>query len=73
MSLYFTLYQELIEVFYSQGGRVDQDVSLAEVERYNPAVDSWETVASLSTPRRSVAVAAHNGRLYAMGGIRYHD
>ena len=50
------------------GGRVDEDVSLAEVERYNPAVDQWETVAPLSQPRRSVALAAHGGRLYAVGG-----
>lgn len=47
---------------------MDQDVSLADVERYNPSVDEWEMVAPLSSPRRSVAVAAHNGRLYAMGG-----
>lgn len=53
---------------YAVGGRVDQDISLAEVERYNPAVDRWEGVAPISAPRRSVALAAHNGRLYAMGG-----
>ena len=47
---------------------MDADISLAEVERYNPAVDQWELVAPLSSPRRSVAVATYNGRLYAMGG-----
>ena len=50
------------------GGRVDERRSLAAVERYNPAVDEWEEVAPLSGPRRSVSVAAQNGRLYAIGG-----
>ena len=53
---------------YFPGGRVDKDRSLASVERYNPAADTWEEMAPISTPRRSVAVCAHNGRLYAMGG-----
>ena len=53
---------------YAVGGRVDQDISLAEVERYNPAIDRWENVSPISVARRSVALAAHNGRLYAMGG-----
>ena len=47
---------------------MDQSHSLASVERYNPAIDSWEIVAPLAVARRSVAVAAHAGRLYAMGG-----
>ena len=47
---------------------MDQNESLSSVERYNPALDSWEEVAPLSAPRRSVAVAALNGRLYAVGG-----
>ena len=61
------MYAGIKQVFCS-GGRVDADISLAEVERYNPAVDQWELVAPLSSPRRSVAVATYNGRLYAMGG-----
>lgn len=55
-------------LWFPAGGRVDQDISLATVERYNPAIDEWETVSPLSTARRSIAVAGHNGRLYAMGG-----
>ena len=51
---------------------MNHDESLADVERYNPACDEWHAVAPLSQPRRSVAVAAHNGRLYAVGGSGTH-
>ena len=47
---------------------MSQNVSLADVERYNPADDAWETVAPLSAPRRSIAVTSHGGRLYVIGG-----
>ncbi|CAH1795785.1 unnamed protein product [Owenia fusiformis] len=50
------------------GGRVDQEESLSAVERYNPAVDRWDLVSPISSARRSVAIAAHGGRLYAVGG-----
>ncbi|KAI8490135.1 hypothetical protein Bbelb_322050 [Branchiostoma belcheri] len=52
----------------ADGGRVTNQESLSDVERYNPQVDQWEDVAPISTPRRQVAVATHNRRLYAMGG-----
>ncbi len=62
----------VISPFYSfillTGGRLDANRSLAEVERYNPAVDAWEPVASLSAPRRAMAAAALNGRIYVAGG-----
>ena len=50
------------------GGRVDDQTSLADVERYNPSKDEWEDVAPLSDARRGVAIATHDGKLYAIGG-----
>ncbi|XP_033109755.1 kelch-like protein 20 [Anneissia japonica] len=53
---------------YAVGGRVNENVSLAEVERYNPLSNEWETVAALSSPRRCIAVQSHSKWLFAMGG-----
>ncbi len=39
-----------------------------ELKIYNPANDSWSMGPDLPTPRRSPAVAAVNGKLYAIGG-----
>ena len=64
----YPLLHSLIYVLYISGGRVDTETSLASVECYDPAVDMWEEVAPLSTPRRAAAVCAHSGKLYAMGG-----
>lgn len=54
--------------FTSTGGRLDATESLSSVERYNPQSNTWHEVAPLSTPKRCVAVAVLNGRLYAVGG-----
>ena len=35
---------------------------------YDPATDTWRTLAPLKTPRGSVAVAALNGKIHAIGG-----
>lgn len=47
---------------------MDKSESLSSVERYNPSKDEWEEVAPISAPKRSVAVAAMHGKLYAIGG-----
>ena len=35
---------------------------------YNPASDSWRTLAPLKSPRGSVGVTALNGKIHAIGG-----
>jgi N-acetylneuraminic acid mutarotase len=45
--------------------------SLKTVEAYDPATNTWSTVASLPTPRDSLAaVTGPDGRIYATGGCR---
>ncbi|KAK3085378.1 hypothetical protein FSP39_002454 [Pinctada imbricata] len=53
---------------YAVGGRVDRNESLASVERYSPQWDMWEELTPLSSPKRCVAVAALNGKIFAVGG-----
>ncbi len=61
-----TLYEYYIALI--TGGRVDDQCSLADVERYNSNTDEWEEVSPLSDARRGVAIATHEGKLYAIGG-----
>jgi N-acetylneuraminic acid mutarotase len=42
------------------------------VWQYDPAADRWEKRASLPTARGALAVAALDGRIYAMGGERFN-
>ena len=39
--------------------------------QYDPATDRWERRAPLPTPRGALAVAALDGKIYAMGGERF--
>jgi len=41
---------------------------IASVWRYDPAADRWEKRAPLPAPRGALAVAALDGKIYAMGG-----
>ena len=43
-------------------------VALDTVEVYDPATDSWTIKQHLNTPRGFPAVAAVNGKIYAIGG-----
>jgi N-acetylneuraminic acid mutarotase len=43
--------------------------SLATVEAYDPATNTWTTKADMPTPRIGVAVEVVNGILYAIGGF----
>lgn len=60
---------------YSVGGQTKQDsqaVYHTEVFRYNPATDSWSTVAPTLSPARSHAnnsTIAHQGRILILGGV----
>jgi N-acetylneuraminic acid mutarotase len=40
----------------------------AELQAYDPTVDSWTVLAPMLTPRWDLAAAAVNGKLYAIGG-----
>jgi N-acetylneuraminic acid mutarotase len=48
-------------------GSSDQLV-LGTVEAYDPATDSWQTRASMPTPRNHFLAAAVNGKIYAVDG-----
>ena len=43
---------------------------VATVERYDPATNTWEAVAPMSTKRAGLGAASIDGKLYAVGG---HD
>jgi N-acetylneuraminic acid mutarotase len=51
------------------GGLDNGDSILNTVERYSPASNSWEAVASMSTKRDDLGVAVLDGHLYAVGGF----
>jgi len=51
-------------------GGFDDNAPLDCVERYDPGVNTWSMVVSMSCPRGGVGVAALGGKLYAVGG---HD
>lgn len=51
-------------------GTPDNATIVNAVEAYDPATNVWATVASMSIPRYALAaVAASNGKIYALGGI----
>jgi N-acetylneuraminic acid mutarotase len=43
----------------------------SEVRRYDPATDTWSTVASMNEPRRGVAAVTLDDKVYAIGGGPY--
>lgn len=47
---------------------MDKNESLDVVERYNPNTDTWKEMAPLSSPKRCLAAAVLNGRIYVVGG-----
>jgi len=60
-------------LIYVIGGvpRYGSAESLATVEIYDPATDSWSEGPSLRTPRHGhAAVATRDGRVYAIGGVK---
>jgi len=38
-------------------------------ECYNPATDTWTTLADMPTPRSNFAIAVYQGKIYCIGGI----
>ena len=55
---------------YAVGGHDNDDGYLSSVERYDPALDAWESVASMSTARDFHGVAVLDSKLYAVGGYK---
>ncbi|MDG1139779.1 MAG: kelch repeat-containing protein, partial [Opitutales bacterium] len=53
---------------YFVGGR-DGSGSKNIAERYDPATNTWETLANMSAARKGVACAVLNGKLYVIGGV----
>ena len=55
---------------YVIGGFLPQVHAIAQTAayEYDPAADRWRTLAPLKTPRGSIAVAAVNGKIHAIGG-----
>ncbi|MDD3927479.1 MAG: S8 family serine peptidase, partial [bacterium] len=52
---------------YMQGG----SLTTAAAEVYNPATDSWSSIASMPTARADLAAAELDGKIYCVGG--YND
>lgn len=56
---------------YVVGGRVlSSDANLPDLERYDPATDTWETLAPMPTARGGLAAVYTEGWLVAIGGER---
>jgi N-acetylneuraminic acid mutarotase len=55
-------------ILYAVGG-LGSNGTLNTVEAYDPATDTWTTMASMPTARTSLASGVVNGRLYAVGGM----
>lgn len=53
---------------YVVGGKNELGATLRTVEAYDPASNSWTTLAPMPTARSILALVAHQGRLYALGG-----
>ena len=54
---------------YAVGGVTADGEFLGLVERYDPAADTWDTMASMLTPRSRLHCVAAETFLYAVGGI----
>jgi GH43 family beta-xylosidase len=53
---------------YAIGG-FTQSGYLGTNEQYDPATDTWTTLASMPTPRNEFAIAACQGKIYCIGGM----
>ena len=49
-------------------GGMDGSSAKNIAERYDPATNTWETLANMSAAREGVACAVLDGKLYAIGG-----
>mgnify|MGYP001974111663 CR=1 FL=1 len=59
--------EELHGKLYAIGGH-NGETRVSTVERYDPATDRWEAVASLTIARAFLGTASDGHRLWAVGG-----
>merc|ERR550514_108359 len=53
---------------YAFGGVNRDGLTCSSVERYDSSMNQWETIAPMTVPRRSYAVAVLDGKIYVAGG-----
>src|SRR5437667_263554 len=59
---------------YLVGGRTDTGFAgpnqglVPELDEYDPATDTWRTLASMPLPRYRLGVVAYQGKIWATGG-----
>jgi hypothetical protein len=58
---------------YCIGGLTHNGIVTNAIEVYDPATDTWETLASLPTHRESFSTAVFRDRIYIIGGIADRD
>ena len=59
------------DYLYAIGGRSGPDGQVtrrADVERYDPATDTWQSMTPMPTPRNAHATVAYGDKIYVMGG-----
>ena len=62
------VYDNLI---YCIGGAVGNNQYVGNNEVYNPSTDTWQTKASMPTPRADLSACVVNGKIYLIGGQVY--
>ncbi|MDA9963225.1 hypothetical protein N9D63_10115, partial [Opitutales bacterium] len=55
-------------IYFVGGRNSDSGTSYNIAERYDPALNQWQSLTSMSTARAYVATSSLNGKLYAIGG-----
>jgi N-acetylneuraminic acid mutarotase len=53
---------------YVMGGQAENGAVLDVVERYDPATDTWESVARMDDERFNAAAVVFGGKIYVLGG-----
>lgn len=53
------------------GGDCKNMTMLNSVERYDPSLDTWTEVASMTYSRARLSAVAHNNSIYVFGGAQY--
>ena len=55
-------------MIYAAGGSTGLNSVTSRFARYNPASNTWTTLASMPTPAYAPSVAVLNGKVYVLGG-----
>ena len=59
-------------LLYAVGG-YNGEMTVDTVERYNPVLEEWTTVAAMTHARSLLGVAVLNGFLYAVGKFQHQQ